>query len=178
MEARDCPTCEQTLPITRFGTKGHHRSGHVRYQRHCLDCTATLNNARKAALKLLPPDPLGADPLMPLEPFRAWLERVIARRVRVQGFAIPCRENRGLQQQSGAIEAIGAELAARLGGSSHTWCRKIYRWRFEGERIRLSAADELLLALDFDGTTLDDLWPLDEDEVAAPAGPLDEEQAA
>ena len=149
---RWCLNCEQYLPVSEFGTKGRKANGDVRFQPRCFPCMRVFENQRRERAALREPDPLGADPLMPIAPFRVWLERVIARRERMVG--------------AGALEEIGALMAGRFGGTPDQWCRSIYRLRNEGSKVRLRTADELLLVLDFDGTSLDDLWPLDEEQAA------------
>ena len=150
-----CFACQRVFPFAEFGTKGHRANGTVRYQPRCLGCAREYDRGRTAPTA----DPLGADPLLPIEPFREWLERLIARRTLAVAYP-------GCDVRPGVIKEIGRELTVRFGGSQDAWCRKILRWRVEFSRIRLTDADELLTVLDFDGVTVGDLWPLDEDVAA------------
>lgn len=157
---RECIGCLQVLPVTEFGTKGRLANGEVRRSSRCRECAKAANTAQRARARNRNPDPLGADPLLPIEPFRAWLDRVITRKAR-------CMSGIGSERLSGALETLARELSVSLGGTPDRWGRTLYRYRYEARTVRLSAADALLTLLDFDGTRVDDLWPLEEEEQAA-----------
>lgn len=173
-----CPSCNQVKVRTtdpksvpreqRWGVRRYHpRTGAVQWQPRCHVCEAAMRRDyedRRNGRRRVTNDVLGHDPYMPIEPFREWLERVVRRCDLLYGNGAG---RASLGGQSGAREALAGKLATELGGEKDRWNRMIYRALYEQTRIRLSLADRVLLTLDYDGTTLDDLWPINDEEKAA-----------
>lgn len=173
-----CPACGEVKIRTtdpksvprdqRWGVRRYHpRTRKVQWQPRCHVCEAALRQAyedKRNGRRRVTNDVLGHDPYYPIGPFREWLQRVVDRYDRLYGNG---DGRSALGGQSGAREAIAGKLATELGGQNDRWSRMIFRALYEQTRIRLSLADRVLLTLDFDGTTLDDLWPISDEECAA-----------
>jgi len=105
---------------------------------------------------------LPAAEMLPIGPFRAWLNEWVAREERKAKFmaVTPVKHYNG--DGSGGISVTNA-IAERLGIID----RRLYALRFDQDRISITLADQLLTRADR-GVTIFDLWPhLDTAEEAA-----------
>lgn len=136
------------IDLRSFGLiKSHIRSGKAHWSRTQL---AVVDVLRAALAPQVTAAPAVGEEWLPIEPFREWLDELVARERRLTMRAI-----KDVRDRSGsyAEEGEGA-VAARLGISE----RRLYRFRHEQARVSFGAA-EACLTHSGEAIALEDLWP-------------------